>query len=238
MADELDVLLEPQRERERFRERRAVRQKVVRRATFVTAIVLACLAGLFAYSKRETLRLASELNRARAEGAASFDKLDTCIASHQLAQRDAQTCRDARAKEQVEFKAALEQIAKTGGASETASSRQMQALEATFMARLRACEDDAETAKRFREAERESLAGDWRKRETDLVTSREESRRQAEARAAELERCRADLEAESRNAPARAAPAHSAGAVPAPGSSAGGSGSTPAPTGSAGGTTE
>src|SRR6185436_12086840 len=95
MADELDVLLEPDREVQRLFARRALRQKVVLRASFVAVIVLACLGGLFAYSKRNTLRLASELAAARAEGAASFDKLDTCAASHQLAQRETQACREA-----------------------------------------------------------------------------------------------------------------------------------------------
>src|SRR5262249_35347935 len=158
MADELDVLLEPEREQERRLERRAVRQKALRRATLGTVLVLGGMAALFAYSKRETLRLASELNRARAEGAASFDKLDTCSASHNLAQHETQACRDARAREETQFKAALEHIARTGGATEAAMSRQMQSLEATFASRLKSCEDDANSAPKLRGDERERLA--------------------------------------------------------------------------------
>src|SRR5882672_3194868 len=145
MAEELEVLLETQRERTRRSERRKLRQKIVRRVTFAAILVIAAVGALFAYSKRETLRLASELNRARAEGAASFDKLDTCVASHQVAQREAQVCRDSKAKEQLEFKSMLEQISKSGD-SEGDRARQMQALQATFATRLKTCEDDVATS--------------------------------------------------------------------------------------------
>ena len=227
MADELDVLLEPQRAEERLVARRAVRQKVVRRVALATVVVLAGVGALFAYSKRETLRLASELNRARAEGAASFDKLDTCIASHGLAQREAQTCREAKTKEEAEFKAALENIAKAGGASEATMSRQMQTLEATFMARLRACEDDANAAIRQRAEERERISTEWRRRETELAFDRDEHKKIADARGGDLERCRAELEVQARTQGERSiAPAHSAAppsgplAPAAPGSAA------------------
>jgi serine/threonine protein kinase len=194
MADELDVLIEPERERERRLERRSLRQKVVRRATLGTMIVLGAMGALFAYSKRETLRLASELNRARAEGAASFDKLDTCVASHNLAQREALACREARTREELQFKATLEHIARTGGATESAMSRQMQSLEATFSSRLKSCEDDASSAAKLRVEERDRLSNEWRKRESDLTLERDEVRRVAETRASDLERCRAELE--------------------------------------------
>jgi hypothetical protein len=201
MADELDVLLGPEREAEQKLERRALRQKIVRRAALVTMLVLGAVGALFAYSKRETLRLASELNRARAEGAASFDKLDTCIASHRLAQHDAQSCRDARVREEMQFKATLEHLARTGGATEAAMSRQMQSLEATFASRLKSCEDDANAAARLRGEERERLSGEWRKREGDLVTERDEQRRLSETRAADLDRCRSELETRSHAVP-------------------------------------
>jgi eukaryotic-like serine/threonine-protein kinase len=64
MADELEVLLEPEREQDRRRARRTVRFRYVGRMA-VAALVLAAGAGaLFAYSKRQTLRLAAELDRA------------------------------------------------------------------------------------------------------------------------------------------------------------------------------
>jgi serine/threonine protein kinase len=241
MADELDVLLEPERELDRLVARRALRQKFVRRVSLATTIAAVCIGALFAYSKRETLRLASELHQARAEGAASFDKLDTCIASHRLAQRESQACREARTKEEAEFRATLDRIAKTGGATDAAMSRQMQVLEATLNTRIRTCEDDANTAARLRADERERLAGEWRKREADLTQERDEQKKLAEARATDLDHCRADLETRSQTAQAALHPATNPGRPPtAPGASASGSpgsgtppGATVAPVGSA-----
>jgi hypothetical protein len=216
MADELDVLLEPEREVQRRLARRELRQKIVQRATFAAIIVLACLGGLFAYSNRKTLRLASELDAARAEGAASFDKLDTCVASHQLAQREAQSCREAKAKAQADFRTSLDRIAKTGGANEAAMSRQMQGLEATYTARIRACEDEVGNAARQREQERERLSNDWHRRQTELTSERDEQSRLAETRAGELERCRVEFESQARMLQAeRAAATPRAATVPA-----------------------
>jgi serine/threonine protein kinase len=197
MAEELDVLLEPQRERARRSERTKLRQKIVRRVTLAAILVLAGVGSLFAYSKRETLRLASELNRARAEGAASFDKLDTCVASHQLAQREAQVCREAKAKEQVEFRTMLDQISRSGE-SEGERARQMQALQATFATRLKGCEDEAIAAAKERTAEREKLSTDFQRKEAQLVADRDEQKKLAEAQTAELDRCRAENSAEPR----------------------------------------
>jgi serine/threonine protein kinase len=216
MADELDLLLEPEREVQRSLVRRQLRQKIVRRATFVTIIVLAGLAGLFAYSKRKTLRLASELAAARAEGAASFDKLDTCVSSYQLAQQETQTCRESKAKDQADFKASLDRIAKTGGSNEAAMSRHMQGLEATYTARIRACEDEAGNAVRQREQERERMSIDWQRRQAELTGERDEQSRVAELRAGELERCRAEFESQARVLQSeRAATAARAAIVPA-----------------------
>jgi hypothetical protein len=175
---------------------------------------LAGVGALFAYSKRETLRLASELNRARAEGAASFDKLDTCIASHRVAEREAQSCREVKTREENEFKAALDRIARSDNANDAALSRQMQALEASLMARIRSCENDADTAARLRSDERERLTGDWHRRESELAFDRDDQRRLAEARAGELARCRADLESEAHTQSERAAPAGNSATFP------------------------
>jgi len=198
MADELEVLLEPERHEERMFARRQVRAKVVRRAAIATTIVAGGVAALFAYSKRETLRLASELDRARAEGAASFDKLDTCVASHRLARREADNCREVKAREEAAFQSTLERIARTEvPSSEGPSSRQIQAVEASFMAKVRSCEDEAAGAARMRLDERERLATEGQRRENELATERNEQRRLAESRGAELDRCRGELEARS-----------------------------------------
>ncbi|HEX9295709.1 MAG TPA: hypothetical protein VF881_07735, partial [Polyangiaceae bacterium] len=209
MADELEVLLEPKNERARLRERRRFRQKVVRRVTFAAIVVLASMGGLYAYSKRETIRLASELNKARAGAAASFDKLDTCIASHQLAQRDAATCRDARVKEQREHKAMLDNISRTGGSSEAERARQMQNLEATYANRIKACEDEVRTSTQ----ERTKLSTEGQHKEAQLTSERDELKKAADSRAAELERCRTELGALT---PEYAAPPTRPAAAPAP----------------------
>jgi serine/threonine protein kinase len=225
MADELDVLLEPKRERQRLAERRRLRQKIVRRVTFATIVVGAGVAALFAYSKRETIRLASELNRARAEGAASFDKLDTCIASHQVAQHDVLACREAKNKEQAEFKAMLEQISKGGNANEVSMSHQMQALQASYMTRIKTCEDEANARAR----DRDRLVGDWQRREAQLVAERDDQKKLAETRAGEIERCRTELSSEARSAAQDRAGAPARSANPAgPASPPAAAGSAPA----------
>ena len=118
------------------------------------------------YSKRQTLRLASELDRARAEGAASFGELDTCIASHQVAQREATACRDAKSHQEEEYRSKLRQVAKSGGANEASFARQMQALEATCTTRVKSCEEEKASATRAREAQEHAATWDWQRKET------------------------------------------------------------------------
>jgi eukaryotic-like serine/threonine-protein kinase len=132
MADELEILLEPARARERAAARSVARQRLLRRLALAGVLVLAAVGGVYAYSKRELLRLAGELGRARAEGAASFDKLDTCVASHQLAKREAAACRDERAHEQQGYRAALEHLARND---------ERTAFAAALTQKLRVCED-------------------------------------------------------------------------------------------------
>jgi serine/threonine protein kinase len=232
MAEELDVLLESQRERERLAERRTLRQKIVRRVTFAAVLVVVGVGALIAYSKRETLRLASELHRARAEGAASFDKLDTCVASHQLAKHEVQVCRESKAKEEVEFRTMLDQISKSGE-SEGERARQMQSLQATFATRLKSCEDDLGASAKERAAERDTLTSDFQRREAELAADRDEQKKLAESRQGDLDRCRADQGGETRPAAAeRGAPAPHAAATASSGSvapSSSASSTAPAP---------
>ncbi|MBI4952529.1 MAG: serine/threonine protein kinase, partial [Myxococcales bacterium] len=95
LALELGVLLAQDEERELGRQRALERQRVALvRLRFGAAAMLAAALGVgaYAYSKRETLRLADELAAARREGARSFGELDTCTAAHALAARDLGTC--------------------------------------------------------------------------------------------------------------------------------------------------
>jgi serine/threonine protein kinase len=193
MADELDVLLEPEREEDRIAARGLSRQKTVRRVTFAALVVGAVGGALVVYSKRETLKLASELNRARAEGAASFDKLDTCVASHRLAQREAQSCKDQRAKEEREFKASLENLAKSGGATVAEHAHELATLQASFTAKLKTCEDDANRAATACVTDKERASSDQEKKVAVLSAERDEQRKVAEARNAEVDHCRSEL---------------------------------------------
>ena len=218
MADELEVLLEPERELDRRRARRSLRLRYVGR-TALTALLLTAGAGaLFAYSKRETIRLASELDRARAEGAASFGELDTCIASHQVAQREANACRDAKSRQDEEYRAKLRHLAKNG-ASEAAFAKQVQALETTYTTRVRSCEEEKAGAARAHDAEQQQLTWDWQRREAQLAGERDDQHKLAETRVRELDRCRSDLAVQSRPAanPDRSTGSDSFGAPPSVG---------------------
>jgi hypothetical protein len=198
MADELEVLLEPEREQDRRRARRSVRFRYLGRTALATLLLAAGGGALFAYSKRETIRLASELDRARAAGAASFGELDTCIASHQVAQREATACRDAKSRQEEEYRTKLRQLSKTGGATEASFTRQMQALEATYMTRVKSCEEEKAIGAHAKETEQQQLTWDWQRKEMQILGERDEQHKIAETRARELDRCRADLVAQSR----------------------------------------
>ncbi len=114
VSEQLDVLLEPEREREREEEESRARQRrSLARARVAAAIVLVAAAALggVALWKRETLRLAGELEDARTRGAESFDKLDTCVASHAVAKREAQVCGDDLTRERNEHEKTLTSLA-------------------------------------------------------------------------------------------------------------------------------
>ncbi|WP_437637119.1 serine/threonine protein kinase [Sorangium sp. So ce854] len=185
LAEELDVLLEPEREAEREAERLRIKQKTsylrVRIAAGAMTLV-GCAVVLLGFSKRETLRLASELDRARQMGAESFDKLDTCVASHQIAQSLARECRVAREQDRADFNDTLAALQKSGTATEAEHARQIQSLHATHAARIKTCEDTAAAAEK---ASRDRLA-EAEKARAALVTERDEARALAEQRAAEL----------------------------------------------------
>ncbi len=142
MADDLDVLLEPEREEDRVALARMTRQRRVRRATLYGVLGLSMLGGVVAYSKRELLLLAGELSRVRAQGAQSFDKLDTCVASHRLARAETESCRQQRAADLSAYQTAIAQAGK--GASGSAAERShavVVASEGVCSAKLRSCEE-------------------------------------------------------------------------------------------------
>ncbi|MEQ9319069.1 MAG: protein kinase, partial [Polyangiaceae bacterium] len=99
LATQLAVLLEQEREAAELIEQNLRRQEAGYRRVKVALAGVALLTGmgvLYGVSKRETFRLAAELQRAKAAGAASFEELDTCAAAHQLAKTEAESCQIAR----------------------------------------------------------------------------------------------------------------------------------------------
>ncbi|WP_437678546.1 protein kinase domain-containing protein [Sorangium sp. So ce131] len=250
LAEELDVLLEPEREAEREAERLRIKQKTsylrVRIAAGAMTLV-GCAVALLGVSKRETLRLANELEQARQKGAESFDKLDTCVASHQIAEAEVNACRGAREQDRADFNQTLATLQKTGSMTEAEHAREIQALHATQAARLKACEDSAAAAEKATMEGRERLA-EAEKARAALATERDEAKGLAEQRAAELaaaSQLRAACDAERASciaerdrlkaqpvdpgsAPASPAPAAASGALPQLPSPAANPGAAPA----------
>lgn len=144
---ELDVLLEPEREAARAEDRRRGRQKttIMRfKASLGAMILIGCGVGGVMYSERETLRVAGELEKAKKMGSESFDKLETCAASHRMATMTAASCVAARDKDRTVYKQSLDEVAKMGTTSEAERARQLQ----SYSARIKVCEDLAATEKR------------------------------------------------------------------------------------------
>jgi hypothetical protein len=205
MADDLDVLLEQEREAARAIEQAIVRQKSslqrVRLALAGMAVIAAGTA-LYTFSKRETLRLAGELQRLRAEGADSFDKLDTCVASHELTRRRAERCATERQTEQTEHSRALAAIA----AGNESAVQAVEKRNDTLRIRLRACEEDGEKTAATCAADKRGLEALLNERTTTctgdkskLIAERDELRRErddARRERDDLRRERDDLKGE------------------------------------------
>ena len=143
LADQLDVLLAQEREATLAIQQSVAQQKTslqrIRRA-FAALLVLASVGALYGFSKRETLRLAGELDRARAQGAASFDKLDTCAAAHRLSQQQKSACELARDDEQSANKRTLSGIQRDKVLAITTLTKRAD----RNASRLRSCRDDAQ----------------------------------------------------------------------------------------------
>ena len=145
--------------------------------------------------------LAGELERARAEGAASLDKLDTCNAAHKLSQLESHACTEQRSRDNVAHDKELESLR-----GELAHERSSLGAELTTAGtKLHACEENAATIV----AERDELSAtmadqqtkwseEQRKVEDDRDHS-EQARTSCEANVAELTRsqssCRDELAA-------------------------------------------
>jgi eukaryotic-like serine/threonine-protein kinase len=188
LADELEVLLEPEREAQRQIERRHARQRAaLQRWRIVLAAfgVAAIGAGYYVFTKRQTLRLAGELERARAEGAASFDKLDTCNAAHEIATRESRTC---VAERQSEAAAHVQQL--DGVKAEAARERGVLGEQLTASGtKLRQCDEGTTKLTAERDELQVTLA--------DEKTKCSDERRKLEEERDKIDQARKSCETES-----------------------------------------
>lgn len=236
LAEELDVLREPEREKARAEEQRRIRQKTSLLRVRVAALVLLLMGlgtGYYLYSKRTTLALAGQLEKAQREGAESFDKLDTCIASHAIEKSAAASCRASREKDRTEFDASLDAVKKSGSATAAERAQQIKELNAIFANRLRTCEDESKAALRRADEEKNRIASGCRDEKAELTREIDEQKKLVEARTRAVDICdeaRHALlaERETWKAAQAAAPA----AVPAPAGGGAPAAGSPAPAGS------
>lgn len=171
LATQLGVLLEQEREAAELIEQNLRRQEAGYRRVKLALAAVALLTGtgvLFGVSKRETFRLAAELQRAKAAGAASFEELDTCAAAHQLAKTEAETCRSER-REQAR---AHEQASMTAVAAHAAEAESLTRKLSYANTRLESCETSAEEAAEAWTAERDELTAERRSVEDELARRR------------------------------------------------------------------
>ncbi len=197
VAEQLDVLLEQEREEKRLEGLAKERQKaaLLRFRIAVGALVLAAIAtAVVMYGKRETLRLANELERARTEGAAQFDKLDTCVVSHKMASSEAATCKAALAKEQAEFQRSIAALSNKGSDGEGEKLREMQTLVGSYAGRLRSCEEGATASQKQHVEDTNRLVALAEKEKGELGAARDEQKALAEAREKELTALKAERE--------------------------------------------
>jgi len=197
MAEQLDVLLEKERAEARRERQRIAQQKAnLQRARFLVAALLVLGVALLgvAWTKRETLRLAGELAQARADEAASFDKLETCVASHRITTEEVRRCREQNQRDRDDFKKTLEEMERSGSTTQASCAADV----LVYTNRLRACEDEAAAARKECSAEQERLNAELSARARECETAREECRHESAAQAAtmnelvaQLDQCRA-----------------------------------------------
>lgn len=197
VAEQLDVLLEKERAEKAAEQQAKEQQKaaLLRFRIAVGALVLGALAvAVVLYGKRETLRLANELEQARNEGAASFDKLDTCVASHKIASSEAAACKAARDRDQAEFQRSLEAISKKGATGDD-KLRDLQVMVGSYAGRLKVCEDGATAAAKTCVEDQNRQIALAEKEKAALTTARDEQKTLAEAREKELATVKSERDA-------------------------------------------
>jgi eukaryotic-like serine/threonine-protein kinase len=197
LAEQLDVLLEPEREEQRAEARRRQKQRTtIQRFKIASgALVLVGLAlASVVYAKRRTIELAGQLQevqaRARQEGEKSFDKIETCTASYQIARRGEATCQAKLERDQRDFNQALEEVRRSGSTSEAEHARQMQ----SYASRIKACEDSVSATELSCSEEKGRLDEVTKRQQTALEKERTDLRAELEAAKEKLAAAQKDRE--------------------------------------------
>ncbi len=174
VAEGLDVLLEPEREaeREEVRAKEAQRRTLARTriGAFVALVIAAGLGGAALY-KRQTLALAGELERARKEGAKSFDSLNACTTSFDVERSERQTCESDRARERTEHDDTVAALAKTndGGAAITA---ELQKVKGSCRQDIDNLREGMKTEKATCDSDRTKLTDEFNTEKTKLTNDK------------------------------------------------------------------
>jgi len=187
VAEQLDVLLEKEREEKRREEQAKERQKAALlrfRIAVGLLLVIAVVVGLVFWSKRETLRLANELEDVKNKGEASFKNLNECNAGHSVARAEAASCKTARDKDQAEFQRSLDLLSKKGEGADKV--REMQTMVTSYANKLRACEEGATLAQKQCTEDIARNITIAEKEKSVLAAARDEQKGLAEERAKEL----------------------------------------------------
>jgi serine/threonine protein kinase len=185
VAEQLDVLLEKEREEKRQEERNKEQQKaaLLRFRIAVVGLMIGALATAgVVFAKRETLRLATELEQAKSE---SFDNLVQCNASHKVAASEAAACKTAREKDQAEFQRSLDLLSNKKGA-DADRVREMQTMVTSYTGKLKACEDGAQLAQKTCIEDNSRLVALAEKEKAEIARARDEQKSLADAREKEL----------------------------------------------------
>ncbi len=241
LAEQLEVLLEPDREEVRQEEKRHERQArtiLGFKLTLAGMLLIGVAGGIVAYNQRTTLQIAADLDKARSQGAKSFTQLGTCNAAHASDTKALADCQAAEIKTRGDYKQQLDEVMRSGSSSQQDHARETQ----RFNNRLKTCEDNATTAKRVCDDETARHLLATAKDKTALAAERDEAKRAADAEKAEngalaeaRDQCRAErltcveerdtLRAAAATAPKPAGPS---GHVPTPATS-GSASAGPAP---------
>lgn len=196
VAERLDVLLEEEREleREEVRAKEAARRSLLRSriGTAVFLVLAVALAGAALY-KRETLRLASQLENARAEGAQSFDKLDTCVASYDMERANRISCESDRTREQTEHEDTVQSLSRANSCAEL--STELTDTKTRLLGEVKVCKDDLKEEKTTCETQKTKLSTDYGAERTQILHEKADCEEQRDARETDLATMRKERDA-------------------------------------------